>query len=40
MKLDAETQRHANTWKGFVWFLTLSTVGCVVVLGLMALFLL
>jgi hypothetical protein len=40
MAMDEETQRHWNTWVGFVKFITYSIIGIVVVLGLMAIFLL
>ncbi len=39
-QLDSESQRHMQAWRGFARFLGLAVAGCVVTLGLMALFLL
>ena len=38
--MDEETQRHWNTWTGFVKFMIYSVAGIVVILGGMAIFLL
>ncbi|HZS82078.1 MAG TPA: aa3-type cytochrome c oxidase subunit IV [Stellaceae bacterium] len=40
MTIDAELQRHKETWHGFTTFLKLGTAAVVVTLILMAIFLL
>jgi hypothetical protein len=38
--MDAETQRHLETWRGFCRFMKIMVVAIVIILGLMAIFLL
>lgn len=40
VQLDNEFNTHAEGWRGFARFLLVSTIGVVVILGLLALFLL
>ena len=40
MSIDAELQRHRETWNAFTQLLKWGTIGIVLILALMALFLL
>ena len=38
--MDPELERHRRTWIGFTWFLKISLLVVVIILGAMAIFLL
>jgi len=40
MSIDAELQRHRETWHAFTLLLRWGTIGVIIILALMALFLL